>query len=203
MAEQPLKGKRVAIIAADMVEQVELVEPRKAFEGAGANTELISIKPGEIRAFNHFDPADTFKVDRIAEEVDASDYDALFIPGGVGNPDQLRGDENIVSFVRDFFEAGQAGRGDLSRTLGARRGRSGQGPGAHIVADTPNRHSQRGREVGRPGGRGRLRARHEPEARRHSGVQPKDDRGVRRRRARKAAREGPGIELSRAPIGAP
>lgn len=107
MAEQPLKGKRVAIIAADMVEQVELVEPRKAFEGAGANTELISIKPGEIRAFNHFDPADTFKVDRIAEEVDASDYDALFIPGGVGNPDQLRGDENIVSFVRDFFEEGK------------------------------------------------------------------------------------------------
>jgi protease I len=107
MAEQPLKGKRVAIIAADMVEQVELVEPRKALEQAGAKTELISIKPGEIRAFNHFDPADKFKVDRTAEEVDASDYDALMIPGGVGNPDQLRGDENIVSFVRDFVEQGK------------------------------------------------------------------------------------------------
>jgi deglycase len=107
MAEQPLKGKRVAIIAADMVEQVELVEPRKALEQAGAKTELISIKPGEIRAFNHFDPADKFKVDRTAEEVDASDYDALMIPGGVGNPDQLRGDENIVSFVRDFVEEGK------------------------------------------------------------------------------------------------
>jgi deglycase len=107
MAEQPLKGKRVAIIAADMVEQVELVEPRKALEQAGAKTELISIKPGEVRAFNHFDPADTFKVERTAEEVDASEYDALFIPGGVGNPDQLRGDENIVSFVRDIFEQGK------------------------------------------------------------------------------------------------
>jgi protease I len=107
MAEQPLQGKRVAIIAADMVERVELVEPRKALEAAGAKTELISIKPGEIRSFNHFDPADTFKVDRTAEEVDASDYDALFIPGGVGNPDQLRGDENVVSFVRDFFEQGK------------------------------------------------------------------------------------------------
>jgi deglycase len=107
MAQQPLKGKRVAIIAADMVEQVELVEPRKALDDAGAQTELISIEPGEIRGFNHFDPADTFKVDRTAEEVDASDYDALLIPGGVGNPDQLRGDENIVSFVRDFFEQGK------------------------------------------------------------------------------------------------
>jgi protease I len=107
MAQQPLKGKRVAIIAADMVEQVELVEPRKALDDAGAKTELISLKPGEIRAFNHFEPAGTIKVDRTAEEVDASEYDALMIPGGVGNPDQLRGDENIVSFVRAFFEQGK------------------------------------------------------------------------------------------------
>jgi len=107
MAEQKLQGKTVAIIAADMVEQVELVEPRKALEEAGAKTELISLEPGEIRGFNHFDPADTFKVDRTIEEADASDYDALLVPGGVGNPDQLRGDENIVSFVRDFFEQGK------------------------------------------------------------------------------------------------
>jgi protease I len=102
-----LKGKKVAIVAADMVEQVELMEPRKALEDAGAETELISLKPGEIQGFNHFDPADRIKVDRAIEEVDASDYDALMIPGGVGNPDQLRGDENVVSFVRDFFEAGK------------------------------------------------------------------------------------------------
>jgi protease I len=107
MTEQKLQGKRVAIIAADMVEQVELTEPRKALEEAGAQIDLISLKPGEIRGFNHFDPADTFPVDRTAEEVDASEYDALLIPGGVGNPDQLRGDENIVSFVRGFFEQGK------------------------------------------------------------------------------------------------
>ena len=105
MAERKLDGKKVAILAADMVEQVELVEPRKALEDAGAQTELISIHPGEIQGFNHFDPADKHKVDRTVEEVQASDYDALFVPGGVGNPDQLRGDENAVSFVRDFFEA--------------------------------------------------------------------------------------------------
>ena len=107
MAEQKLKGKKVAIIAADMVERVELVEPRKALEQAGAKTELLSIKPGEIDAFDHFDKAEKVKVDRLVEEADASEYDALMIPGGVGNPDQLRGDENVVSFVRHLFDAGK------------------------------------------------------------------------------------------------
>jgi protease I len=107
MAEQKLKGKRVAIVAADMVERVALIEPRKALQDAGAETELISIKPGEIKTFNHFDPAESERVDKAVEEVDASDYDALLIPGGVGNPDQLRGDENMVAFVRAFFEQGK------------------------------------------------------------------------------------------------
>jgi protease I len=107
MAEQQLKGKRVAIIAADMFEQVELVEPRKALEDAGAETEVISMEPGEIQGFDHFDKADKTKVDKTVEEADASDYDALMIPGGVGNPDLMRGDENMVEFVRSFFEAGK------------------------------------------------------------------------------------------------
>ena len=107
MAEQKLKGKKVAILAADMVERVELVEPRKALEEAGAQTELISIHPGTIKAFNHFDPADELRVDKTVEEVDVSDYDGLLVPGGVGNPDQLRGDENAVSFVREFVEQGK------------------------------------------------------------------------------------------------
>jgi protease I len=107
MPKQTLKGKKIAIIAADMVERVELVEPRKALEDAGAATELLSIKPGEIDSFDHFDKSESIKVDRLVEEADASEYDALMIPGGVGNPDQLRGDENVVSFVRGFFEAGK------------------------------------------------------------------------------------------------
>jgi protease I len=107
MAQQSLKGKRIAITAADMVERVELVEPRKALEEAGATTELISLKPGKITSFDHFDPADQIPVDKAVEEADAADYDALMIPGGVGNPDQLRGDENMVSFVRDFFDQGK------------------------------------------------------------------------------------------------
>src|SRR6476661_4565746 len=79
MAEHKLSGKKVAIIAADMVEQIELVEPRKALDAAGAETQLISIKPGEIQGFNHFDKAGKHRVDKAIEEVDAGDYDALMI----------------------------------------------------------------------------------------------------------------------------
>ena len=103
MSERKLDGKKVAILAADMFERVELEEPRKALEEAGATTEVISIHDGEIQGFDHFDPADTVKVDRTVEEASVDDYDALLIPGGVGNPDQLRGDENAVGFVREFF----------------------------------------------------------------------------------------------------
>jgi protease I len=102
-----LKGKKVAILAADMFEKVELEEPRKALEDAGAAVEVISIHDGEIQGFDHFDPADTVQVDHTVEEVSPDDYDALLIPGGVGNPDQLRGDENAVSFVQEFHRAGK------------------------------------------------------------------------------------------------
>ena len=102
-----LKGKRVAIVATDMVEQVELLEPRKALDEAGATTEVISIEPGTIQGFNHYDRGDEIPVDRTIEEASAGEYDALLLPGGVGNPDVLRMDENVVSFVRDFFEQGK------------------------------------------------------------------------------------------------
>ena len=104
MADE-LKGKKVAILAADMFERVELEKPRKALEDAGAEVEVVSIHEGEIKGFDHFEPATTVKVDRTVEEVSPVDYDALMIPGGVGNPDQLRGDENAVSFVRGFHDA--------------------------------------------------------------------------------------------------
>ena len=102
-----LQGKTVAILVADMFERVELEEPRRALEDAGATTEIVSIHDGEIQGFDHFEPASTVKVDRTIEEVMPEDYDALLIPGGVGNPDQLRGNENAVVFVREFVEAGK------------------------------------------------------------------------------------------------
>jgi protease I len=106
MADE-LKGKRVAFLATDMVEQVELTEPWKALGKAGAELELVSLEEGEIQGFNHYDKADRFEVDRTVEEARASDYDALVLPGGVGNPDTLRMDENAVHFVREFFEQGK------------------------------------------------------------------------------------------------
>ena len=102
-----LKGKKIAFLATDMVEQVELTDPWKALENAGAELELVSLKDGEIQGFDHNDKADRFKVDRTVEEANASDYDGLVLPGGVGNPDTLRQDENAVRFVRDFFEQGK------------------------------------------------------------------------------------------------
>ena len=102
-----LQGKRVAFLATDMVEQVELTEPWKAVKEAGATPELVSLEEGEIQGFNHYDKADAFKVDRTVEEARADDYDALVIPGGVGNPDTMRTDENAVELVRQFFEQGK------------------------------------------------------------------------------------------------
>ena len=104
MAEQKLAGKNVAILAADMFERVELEEPKQALEDAGAKTELVSIHDGVIEGFDHFTPAMKVKVAKTVEEASAGDYDALFVPGGVGNPDQLRGDENAVAFVREFID---------------------------------------------------------------------------------------------------
>ena len=105
MAED-LKGKKVAFLAAEGVEQVELTEPWKAVEQAGGAPELISIDDGQVQAFNHLDKADTFRVDRTAKDAHASDYDGLVLPGGVANPDFLRTDEDAVRFVREFFEEG-------------------------------------------------------------------------------------------------
>ena len=98
-----LKGRRVAILATDGVEQVELVEPRKALDAAGAETAIVSLRTGEIQAFNHLDKADRFAVDASLDEAQAAQYDALLIPGGVANPDALRMDPRAVQFVREFM----------------------------------------------------------------------------------------------------
>src|SRR5438067_4340722 len=106
MANQ-LKGKKIAFLAADMFEEVELAKPWKALEDAGAELTLVSLEDGEVQAFDHYDKAGSFKVDKTVEEVVASDFDNLILPGGVGNPDNLRQDENAVRFARDFFEQGK------------------------------------------------------------------------------------------------
>jgi len=104
---QELAGKKIAFLATDGVEQVELTEPWKAVEQAGGSPELVSIKRDRIQAVNHLDKADTFPVDKLVSDVGAADYDALVQPGGVANADFLRMDERAVRFVRDFFSAGK------------------------------------------------------------------------------------------------
>jgi protease I len=102
-----LDGRKIAILASDGVEQVELVEPRKALEDAGAQTELVSFEEGEIQGFDHLDHAGKLKVDRALSDVSADDYDGLVIPGGVANGDFLRADEDAVKFTADFARAGK------------------------------------------------------------------------------------------------
>jgi protease I len=102
-----LDGKKVAFLATDGVEQVELTQPWEAVEQEGGAPELISLESGEILGFEHLDQGDKFSVDKTVAEASASDYDGLVLPGGVANPDFLRADEDAVGFVRAFFEAGK------------------------------------------------------------------------------------------------
>jgi protease I len=102
-----LDGKKVAILAAEGVEQVELTEPRKAVEDEGARVVMLSVEAGEFQGFNHLDKADTFTADKAVKEVSAEDFDGLILPGGVANPDFLRTDDDAVGFVREFAQSGK------------------------------------------------------------------------------------------------
>jgi protease I len=102
-----LSGKKVAILVAEGFEQVELTDPKKALDDAGAETRIVSPAKGEVQGWKHFDKADKFKVDVALEQADAADFDALLLPGGVANPDELRMLPKVVQFVREFFDAGK------------------------------------------------------------------------------------------------
>jgi protease I len=104
MANETIKGKRIAFLATDGFEQVELTEPWKAVEQAGGTPELVSIKSGKIQGMNHDEKGDQFSVDKVVGDVSAEDYDGLVLPGGVANPDYLRMNDEAVDFVRDFFK---------------------------------------------------------------------------------------------------
>jgi protease I len=103
-----LNGKRIAFLTANEgVEQVELERPWQAMEDAGATPELLAPDPGEVQAFEHLDEGDTFNVTRAVGDADPDEYDALILPGGVANPDNLRTHPEAVGFVRSFFEHGK------------------------------------------------------------------------------------------------
>jgi protease I len=102
-----LQGKKVAILVADGFEQVEMTEPRKALQDAGADTQIVSPADGRVKGWQHTDWGDEFAVDVPLKAARPGDYDALLLPGGVMNPDNLRIEPQAVQFVKDFFEAGK------------------------------------------------------------------------------------------------
>ena len=107
MAGDKLSNLRVAILATDGVEQVELSEPRKALDAAGAKTTLVSVKEGEIKGWNHTEWGQKFRVDLSLANAKPVDFDALMLPGGVINPDHLRMEPKAVAFVKGFLDSGK------------------------------------------------------------------------------------------------
>lgn len=105
--EKKLDGLKVAILVADGFEQVEMIKPREALEQAGAQTHIVSPAKGQVQGWNHFDKGDTFPIDVPIQSANSRDYDALLLPGGVANPDQLRMIPKAVQFVKEFFDAGK------------------------------------------------------------------------------------------------
>ncbi len=107
MADE-LMGKKVAILAADGVEEIEYQKPKEAVEAAGATTELVSLQSGEIQAMNHdIEPASKLSVDKVVRDVSPEDYDALIIPGGTVNPDKLHLDSDAINFLQSYFKTGK------------------------------------------------------------------------------------------------
>jgi protease I len=103
--ELQLAGRKIAILLTDGFEQVEMIEPRKALEEAGAKTQLVSPKKDQVEGWNHFEKGDKFRVDVALQSARAGDFDALMLPGGVANPDQLRVIPEAVRFVQEFLSA--------------------------------------------------------------------------------------------------
>ncbi len=104
---EDLTNKKIAILVTDGFEQVEMAQPKQALESAGAQTHIISPKSDRVQGWNHFDKGDFFSVDVPLDEVNPADYDALLLPGGVANPDQLRTKAKAIEFIKSFFDAGK------------------------------------------------------------------------------------------------
>ena len=104
---EKLHGKHVALLVADGFEQVELTEPKRALEEAGATTQIVSPADGRVKGWQHTDWGDTFEVDQSLEFAGEGEYDALVLPGGVMNPDQLRRNERALGFVKAFVDHGK------------------------------------------------------------------------------------------------
>jgi protease I len=133
-----LQGKRIAFLFTDGVEQVELTAPLDAVRDAGADTDLVSLEQSEVEAWNHFEKGDKFTAEVAVGNADAANYDGLVLPGGVANPDQLRTNQDAVSFVRAFFEQDKP-VGVICQPVDARRGGRCPRPDGHLMAEPEDR----------------------------------------------------------------
>ena len=132
--DQRLKGRRIAALAADGFEKVELVIPMKALQAAGAEVDVISLRHGNIRGVNLHEPASRVHVDKTIAEANPDDYDGLLLPGGFINPDLLRQSAEAREFVRAFDQRGEADREPVSRAVGARVGGTVAGQNLDVMA---------------------------------------------------------------------
>ena len=169
MANESLKGLNVAILVTDGFEQVELTEPRKALDEAGAKTQIVSPKNERVRAWKFTDWSIELPVDVKLNDAQPEDFDALLLPGGVINPDTLRIEPKAVSFVKAFFDDGKPVAAICHGPwtvieAGAARGRRGARPAHHLMAFAEDRSQERGRRLGRPAGRRRQGVGDEPQS---------------------------------------
>lgn len=182
-----LNGYKVAILAVDGFEQAKLVEPQRALKEAGVQVDVVSQKPGQIQGFNHVDKADKVNVDVTFDAANATDYDAMVLPGDVVNGDAIRLDAKAQSFVKDANQAKKP-IAVMPRWLAADLGGHRRGPHDDELAEPAGRCAQRGRHVGRSGSADRRQSDFEPQAGRYSRVQSGDHRcarqGARRLNAR-------------------
>ena len=144
-----LDGKKVAILVADGFEQVEMTKPREALDEAGAQTKIVSLKPGKIQGMNHEDKGDKFDVDLAVKDARPNEFDALMIAGGLFNPDALRSDQSALGFAQHFFSGAQTGGGHMTWTTSSDQRGCCSRQKDDFVASNSGRHAQRRRKVDR------------------------------------------------------
>jgi protease I len=164
MTTENLNGLKVAILVTDGFEQVELTEPRKALDQAGARTQIVSPKDGQVRGWKFTDWGENLPVDVKLDGAKAEDFDALLLPGGVMNPDELRTLPKAVAFAKAFLDAGKPVASICTRPLDDHRNRRGARAAPDLVALAQDRSAQRRRGLGGPGGRRGSKPGHEPQA---------------------------------------
>ena len=160
-----LDGKKVAILVTDGFELVEMTKPRESLEEAGAETKIVSPMPGQIQGMNHADKGIKFDVDIPLDEAQPDEFDALMIPGGLMNPDELRATPAALEFTKHFLSRRQTSGRNLSRALGVDRRRCCSWTQVNVVGAHSDRREKCRWQLGQRGSGGGQRTHYQPQAR--------------------------------------